>query len=202
MAAQQRATLAAAVDEKEVEVAVGLGGRTQVTEPSRPPCPRPCPWRRLPATCARTRRQVCCQMGSLETNSAGASQSHYYVSGARARAQRVLRVVQAHTPSSPHRFGAISSDMLITATAVWSTCDRRGSPHAVSMKYRQRQRPLRLVSTEVRPLPRQLAPQLGTTTPGRVDHVHVHLNKANRPRTKKKEQLLRSALSLDCVVSK
>ena len=51
---------------------------------------------------------------------------------------RVLRVLHTHTSSSPPS-GGINSNMLITASAVWSTCDRRGSPHAVSMKNRQRQ---------------------------------------------------------------
>ena len=51
---------------------------------------------------------------------------------------RVLRVLHTHTSSSPPS-GGINSNMLITATAVWSTCDRRGSPHAVRMKDQQRQ---------------------------------------------------------------
>ena len=49
----------------------------------------------------------------------------------------MLRVLHPHTPSS-RQSGVIISNMLFTASAVRSTCGSRGSPHAVSMKGRQR----------------------------------------------------------------
>ena len=70
-------------------------------------------------------------------NSTGALQNQSYECGARTRALRVLRVHSAHTPSSPPS-GGTNSMILFTVAAVQSTCGSRGSPHAVSMKGRQR----------------------------------------------------------------
>ena len=70
-------------------------------------------------------------------NSTGALQNQSYECGARTRALRVLRVHSAHTPSSPPS-GGTNSMILFTVAAVQSTYGSRGSPHAVSMKGRQR----------------------------------------------------------------
>ena len=70
-------------------------------------------------------------------NSTGALQNQSYECGARTRALRVLRVHSAHTPSSPPS-GGTNSMILFTVAAVQSTCGSRGSPHAVSIKGRQR----------------------------------------------------------------
>ena len=56
----------------------------------------------------------------------------------RAKAPRVLRAVQAHTPTS-RQSGDVNSNMLFTASAVRSTCGSGGSPHAGSKNDRQRQ---------------------------------------------------------------
>ena len=77
------------------------------------------------------------QTGALVANSTGALQNQSYECGARTRALRVLRVHSAHTPSSPPS-GGTNSMILFTVAAVQSTCGSRGSPHAVSMKGRQR----------------------------------------------------------------
>ena len=77
------------------------------------------------------------QTGALVANSTGALQNQSYECGARTRALRVLRVHSAHTPSSPPS-GGTNSMILFTVAAVQSTCGSRGSPHAVSIKGRQR----------------------------------------------------------------
>ena len=84
------------------------------------------------------RRQAHGQMSSVGANSTGVLQIRSDVSDARSRAPRVLRAVQAHTPTS-RQSGDVNSNMLFTASAVRSTCGSGGSPHAGSKNDRQRQ---------------------------------------------------------------